>query len=268
MAKIYIDAGHGGKDSGAVGNGIYEKDIVLDVSNRIAAGLADYENTTVILSRSSDIYLSLNERTKKANNAGADILVSVHINAAANKSAKGFESFRYINTDAATIAFQNVLHGEIIKAMGSGIIDRGKKQKDLHMVRESNMIACLTENLFISNAGDAAKLKDDAFKQRIAEGHIAGIVKYLGLKKKAGSIRQPDNIKSDKLYKVQVGAFSKKINADGLIKDLEMQGFSAFVTIDDGLFLVQAGAYKNKENAEALIKELKKKGYRPFIKYE
>src|SRR6476660_7604233 len=136
-----------------------EKDIVLKIAKKMDALLKNYSNIEVKLSRSSDVFLSLNERTQMANNWGADVLLSLHINAAAAASAKGFESYRYTNTNAATTAFQNVMHQEIMKQLGSEISDRGKKQKNLHMLRESKMKACLTENLFISNAADAAKLK-------------------------------------------------------------------------------------------------------------
>jgi N-acetylmuramoyl-L-alanine amidase len=268
MAKIYLDAGHGGNDGGAAANGIKEKDIVLDVCKRIAAGLKNYENTTVVMSRDTDIFLSLSERTQKANKTDADLLLSVHINAAANKAAKGFESYVYTSVNSGTVAFQNVLHAEILRAMGTGIEDRGKKRANFHMVRESKMKAVLTENLFISNSSEAAKLKDAAFRQRIAEGHINGVVKFLGLKKKAGSAPKPEQPKEGKLYKIQVGAFSDKTNAYGLEKDLERNGISAFVNYEDGLYLVQAGAYSTEEAAESAAASLRKLGYRPYIKYE
>jgi N-acetylmuramoyl-L-alanine amidase len=268
MVKIFLDPGHGGNDGGAADNGIKEKDIVLDICKRIEAGLKKYEDTTVITSRSSDVFLSLSERTQKANNANADLLLSVHINAAANKAAKGFESFVYTTVNSGTVAFQNVLHAEILRAMGTGIEDRGKKRANFHMVRESKMKAVLTENLFITNSGEASKLKDAAFRQKVAEGHINGVVKFLGLKKKAGSAPAPDQPKAGKLYKIQVGAFGEKSNAYGLEKDLERNGISAFVDYQDGLYLVQAGAYSEKNLAEAAAARLQKLGYRPYIKYE
>jgi N-acetylmuramoyl-L-alanine amidase len=228
MPKIYLDAGHGGKDSGAAANGILEKDIVLKLVKKMEKLLNQYENTDVILSRSSDVFLELEERTDKANAANADVLVSVHVNAAGATSARGFESYRYPTADAGTVAFQNVLHNEIMRAIGSNISDRGKKSANFHMVRESKMKAVLTENLFISNASDARLLKDDGFLDKVAEGHVNGLEKFLGLKKR---IERPPQT-PEKLYKVQVGAFAEK------------------------------------ENAEALADQLRREGYRPFIKYE
>jgi N-acetylmuramoyl-L-alanine amidase len=230
LVLIYLDGGHGGKDSGAAGNGLKEKDVVLDICKRIQSGLKAYDDCKVLMSRETDVYLSLEERTTKANNANADVLVSVHINAATATSAKGFESYVYFNSNSATIAFQNIMHKEIIKAMGAGITDRGKKSKNLHMLRDSKMKAVLTENLFISNPNDAALLEKAEFRQKIAQGHINGLEKFLGLKK--GAQPPPAPPKDGKLYIVQVGAF------------------------------------EDKENAEALAADLTRSGYRPFIKYE
>ena len=100
LVKIFLDAGHGGKDSGAIGNGIQEKDIVLKLVKKMESLLKAYENTDVILSRSSDVFLSLAERTKKANTANADVLLSIHVNSAADNSARGYETFRYTNQAA------------------------------------------------------------------------------------------------------------------------------------------------------------------------
>lgn len=223
MVKIYLDAGHGGKDSGAAANGIKEKDIVLDLCKRIEKGLQDYENTEILTTRSSDIFLTLIERTNKANDWKADVLLSVHINSAVDKSARGFESYIYPNSGAATVAFQNVMHQEIISRLGSTVTNRGKKQQNFHMLRESNMKAVLTENLFISNTSDAALLKDSSFIQKLADGHIIGLEKFLGLKKK--STAPPSTPTTEKLYIVQVGAFENKKNAEELLNDLLKQGY-------------------------------------------
>jgi N-acetylmuramoyl-L-alanine amidase len=234
LVKIYLDPGHGGNDGGAAANGIKEKDIVLKLVKKMKALLDDYENTEVILSREADVQLSLEARTKKANNANADVLVSVHINAASAKAATGFESYRYVNSDSGTLALQNTVHAEIMKAMGSNIEDRGKKQANFHMLRDSKMKAILTENLFISNSKDASLLKQDSFLDKVAQGHVNGLQKFLGLKRieKPPKQNEPIEQPTGKLYIVQVGAF------------------------------------EDKENAEALAADLRKEGYRPFIKYE
>ena len=234
MTKIFIDLGHGGKDSGAGANGILEKDIVLKLGEKMQELLKNYQDVDVMLSRTSDVFLSLDDRTNTANDWGADVLCSVHVNSAADVSASGFETFRYTKANAGTVAFQNIMHEEIMKAIdGSNIKDRGKKQQNFHMLRESNMKACLTENLFISNSGNAAKLKDDDFLDKLAQGHVNGFEKFLGLRRIEKPPQPiPTDPKTEKLYYVQVGAF------------------------------------EDKENAEALAADLTKEGYRPFIKYE
>jgi N-acetylmuramoyl-L-alanine amidase len=228
LVSIFLDAGHGGKDSGAVGNGLFEKDLVLDICKRIQKGLGEYD-CKVYMSRETDVYVSLDERTQAANKTDADVLVSVHINASTSKEARGFETYTYIGTSGGTRALQNVIHEEILKQLGD-VQDRGKKQKNLHMLRDSKMKAVLTECLFISNPQDAKQLAVDEYRQRIAQGHINGLEKFLGLKRSAQP--PPKETVPKKLWHVQVGAF------------------------------------ENKDNAEALAKDLTKQGYRPFLKYE
>ena len=131
------------------------------------------------------------------------------------------------------------------------------------------MKAILTENLFLSNASDAKLLKEDKFKQRIANGHVVGVVKFLGLQLIEQPKEEPIKIpKSEKLYKVQVGAFSDETNADKLVKELRVKGYRSFAFKENGLYKVQVGAYEHRENAEALEKHLLKEGYEPYIKYE
>jgi N-acetylmuramoyl-L-alanine amidase len=225
---IYLDAGHGGKDSGAIGNGLKEKDIVLDIVKLIEEGLKAFDVKT-LLSRETDIFLSLDERTSKANAAKADLFLSVHVNSAVNTTARGFESYIYPNSGAATSALQNVMHQEIVRAIqgAAGFDDRGKKQANFAVLRQSAMKALLTENMFISNAADAALLKNDDFKQKVAQGHINGLEKYLGLKRLE---RPPEKAPTTgKLWRVQVGAFEEKENAEALAKDLNKSGYRAFI---------------------------------------
>lgn len=191
MVKIMLDAGHGGKDPGAVGNGLQEKDLTLKIALKIRDMLVGYEGVRVNLTRTQDVTLSLKQRTDAANAWGADYLMSIHINAG---GGTGFETFIYPGTSGATVANQNVIHGKIMEQLD--VRDRGKKAGNLHMVRESRMPAILTENLFIDNKSDAAKLKDDSFLDKIALGHVNGLVAALGLKQKATvkTASEPDKV--------------------------------------------------------------------------
>lgn len=212
MNKVFIDPGHGGKDPGASGNGLKEKDIVLSISLGVKKKLeAEYEGVQAIISRSTDVFLELSERTNKANKATTDLLVSIHCNASGGSG--GFESFRYTKAMTASVAFQNVLHTEIMAALKPfGVIDRGQKSANLHMVRESKMPAVLTENLFVDVVADADRLKRADVIDALIDGHVKGIAKYLGLKKKQGE----NNI--NKKVSANVIAYGKSIK-DGLLID-------------------------------------------------
>ena len=221
MKKIFLDPGHGGKDPGASGNGIKEKDITLLIAKKTRdLLLANYSGVDVQLSRTGDTFPSLSDRTSAANKWGADLLISIHINAATSKAANGFESFIYTNTSNATKAFQNVLHKSIMKYIG--LSDRGQSAANLHMVRESNMSAVLTESGFISNAKEAALMKSDIWLNKVAAGHAEGIAQFAGLVRKAAAERtasvQPA---AKKVYKVQIGSFEDRKNAQALVTDLQ-----------------------------------------------
>jgi N-acetylmuramoyl-L-alanine amidase len=227
--KIVLDAGHGGHDPGAVANGLREKDLTLAIVKHIGRILGEYEGAEVFYTRTDDRYLSLEERAAIANKLKADLLISVHINAG---GGTGFESYVYNgNVSAKTIACQNVIHAEIMRSIGN-VRDRGKKRANYAVLRLTNMPAILTENLFIDNANDAAKLKSDQFLQQIAYGHVIGLEKAFGLKKKAKqqAQSQPQQKSSDgKLYRVQVGAFTDLDNAKRLAEELRKKGYPTII---------------------------------------
>lgn len=178
MTKIFIDPGHGGSDPGAVANGLKEKDLVLTISRQIRDMiLSEYQDVQVQMSRDSDIYLSLAERATLANAWGADYFVSIHCNAG---GGTGFETFIHDSRSTKSVAYQNVVHPAILDKMG--VRDRGKKAANFAVLRLTNMPAILTENLFVDNTNDAKLLKDPAFLQQVARGHVEGIEKAFGIK--------------------------------------------------------------------------------------
>jgi N-acetylmuramoyl-L-alanine amidase len=227
MVRIVLDAGHGGNDPGAVANGLKEKDLTLTIAKHIGRMLGEYEGIEVYYTRTDDRFLELSERAAIANKLKADYFISVHINAG---GGTGFESYIYNgNVSSATIAYQNVIHAEIMKAIGR-VKDRGKKRANYAVLRETKMPALLTENLFIDNANDAVKLKSDQFLQQIAYGHVIGLEKAFGLKKKAKQQVQSQPKASDKkLYRVQVGAFTDPDNAKRLAEELKKKGYPAII---------------------------------------
>ncbi|MFG1889255.1 N-acetylmuramoyl-L-alanine amidase [Micromonospora sp. NPDC049051] len=180
LPKVYIDPGHGGTDPGAVGNGLQEKNLTLDISLQLRSILLANWAVDVRMSRTTDITRSLAYRTDDANAWGANLLVSVHINSG---GGTGFESYRYPSANAATVNLHNALHPKVIGKMRTigSVTDRGLKTANFHMLRESNMPAVLTENLFIDSVADSNLLKRADFITATARGHAEGIAAYLGL---------------------------------------------------------------------------------------
>lgn len=177
---IVIDPGHGGTDPGAVGGGLREKDITLKLSLLIRDHLlANYE-CKVELTRTTDVTLSLPQRTNFANQKNADHLVSIHVNAG---GGTGYEDFVHTSASSTSIKHRDILHAEITKVLAKyGVTNRGKKSANFHMVRESKMPAALTETLFIDRPADQELLRNEAFLRDMAVGHAEGIAKALGLK--------------------------------------------------------------------------------------
>ncbi|PLR76202.1 N-acetylmuramoyl-L-alanine amidase [Bacillus sp. V3-13] len=252
MTKIFIDPGHGGTDPGAVGNGMQEKNLTLQISSRIRDILLnEYEGISVLMSRTGDQTTSLSQRTDAANNWGADFYLSIHVNAG---GGTGYEDYIYPGLGAPTTTYQNLIHEEVLKQVDYR--DRGKKQANLHVLRESNMPAVLTENGFIDNTSDAEKLKQSSFIEQIARGHINGLVRSFGLVRKnpAGP-----------LYRVQIGAFTVGSNADQLAAQAEEKGFDAYISYRDGYYKVQIGAFATRENADQLAGQAIEAGFEAIV---
>ena len=218
--KVMFDPGHGGKDPGAQGNGLKEKDLNLDISKRVKKYLeANYSGITVYMTRESDKFLELSERADLANAKNVDLFVSNHINAG---GGTGFESFIYNGgVGASTKKAQDYIH-EAMSAVCKkhGMKDRGQKTANFAVLRETPMEAVLVENLFIDDKDDAKLLKDSGFKQQLAEAEAQGIAKFLGLKKKSSPAPKPkpETPKKQGLKAVivdgkQVGAYGNMDNA-------------------------------------------------------
>ncbi|MFE4522579.1 N-acetylmuramoyl-L-alanine amidase [Cytobacillus firmus] len=228
VKKVKWDPGHGGADPGAVGNTLLEKVLTHKIVGYAMDYMeANFTGFTQSTTRSGDQTLSLTQRTDQANKEGADVFVSVHINAG---GGKGFESFIYNGSiSSATQAFQNTLHAEVMAAMRKDGVttDRGKKRANFAVLRQTKMVACLTENLFIDTS-DANFLKKEAFLKAVGEAHARGVAKFLGLPAKSKPA-SPKPAVNGKLYKVQVGAFSDKSNADKLAAELKKKGYSTYI---------------------------------------
>lgn len=174
MKKNIIDPGHGGKDSGAIGvHGCLEKDIALDVSKRVDEYLKkqDIEN---ILTRNTDVFLTLNERSNKANDLGVNSFASIHCNSSDNPQSHGFEIFCY---KFKYRQLADCILEEIKKeGLYTRLRDGGVKEGNLHVVRETNMPACLIELGFITNEADYSLIMNN--KDKIAKAIAKGICKF------------------------------------------------------------------------------------------
>src|SRR5699024_9327510 len=129
---------------------------------------------------------SLRERTDEANKWRADIYLSIHCNAF-NGNVRGYEDFIYskLHKDAVARNYQSTIHQEIIKK--NNLLNRGMKQANFHVLRETGMPAVLTENGFIDHPEDAKLMKQASWQDRVALGHVQGLVTIFQLNKKKPS---------------------------------------------------------------------------------
>lgn len=217
---IVLDAGHGGKDPGASGNGILEKDITLKLALKTGEYLKKNYKCSVIYTRTNDVFLALSERAKIANVAKADYFCSFHVNSF-NKSSRGFETFRFPGTKGKTAELQKNVHDAVMNFLKQyNIRDRGMKQENFAVLRETAMPAVLTETLFLSNPAEAKLLKSDVFLNKAAEAHAIGLAKAAGLIK----------VSDSKKYFLLAGSFPNREDAEEKAKLLQKSyGWNVFV---------------------------------------
>ena len=236
MFKISLDAGHGKDTPGkrVPDNSMHEWEFNQGVVKHMMEELLNYD---VKILRVDDptgkTDVPLGTRTTNINNWGSDVHISVHANAASDEwsAAHGIETFTYIKPSKTSTALAEKVQKSLIKA--TGLTDRGVKKADFHMLRKSNMPAILCECGFMSNKDEAKLLKSDDYRKKCALAIIAGLSDQFNLKKKEAP--KPAATKpaaSAKTYRVQVGAFGQKANAEQLLKDLAKKGVKGFITND------------------------------------
>lgn len=223
MVKIFIDPGHGGTDSGATGNGLQEKDVTLEIAKRVKKYLHEhFTGHEIKMSRDMDKTVSLTARTNAANTWGATLFLSIHVNAG---GGTGFEDYIYkeLADSSSTEKFRNILHTEIMKEVNPWH-DRGKKKADFAVLRETKMKAILTENGFIDTKKDADKLKSSTFLNKLAKGHAEGIAKIFSLKRKTSTDKET-------FYRVIVGSYVDRKNAEAQVTALQKKGIDSFIDV-------------------------------------
>ncbi|RJQ29051.1 MAG: N-acetylmuramoyl-L-alanine amidase [Peptococcaceae bacterium] len=217
MALILVlDPGHGGKDPGASGNGLVEKNLALDITKRVRTALSSHQ-VDVKLTRESDVDLSLADRVAYANNLNAGYFLSIHVNAG---GGTGFESYVWTGAGGETESLRRAVHMEVSAFYKSaGFPDRGEKKADFYVLRNTKMSAALLENLFVDNKTDAAKLADAGFREEIAKAIAAGLVSALKIQPAAWD----------------PAAEIEKLRADGLINSphqpLDPVNWGEFATV-------------------------------------
>jgi N-acetylmuramoyl-L-alanine amidase len=183
--RIVIDPGHGGTDPGGTGNGLQEKNIVLDVSSRFRSLLnADTNDTrgggswVALMTRTTDTFVSLSARASFSNAQGADRFMSIHSNAFSSSSANGTETFSFAEGTTGA-ALRNLVQAEMIAAWG--LTNRGNKTANFAVLRDTAAPAVLHELAFITNATDAAKLGSATERQKAAVAHLRAIQRHFGI---------------------------------------------------------------------------------------
>jgi len=216
VSRIVIDPGHGGHDPGAKGRGINEADLVLDVALRLEKLLAAVPGVEVILTRRTDAFIPLQDRTAMANRENADLFLSIHANASRSPSARGVETY-FLNfannlSSAAVAARENAASGQAMGALpdfvkaialnnkldesrdfagqvqrammdtlkgpNRAIRDLGVKQAPFVVLIGAAMPSVLAEISFVTNSQEAKLLKNGSYRQKIAEALFDAIRRY------------------------------------------------------------------------------------------
>ena len=222
VSRVVIDAGHGGHDPGAHGNGITESELTLDVAQRLEKLLKGQPGIDVVMTRDTDVFIPLEERTAIANREGADLFLSIHANASRNPQARGIETYFLsfaMNPEAEAVAAREnatsaqAMHNlpDIVKAIAlnnkinesrdladtvqksmakrlsaknRSLRDLGVKQAPFVVLIGAVMPSVLAEVSFLTNRQDGALLKTGAYRQQIAQALCDAVLKYQSSLKK------------------------------------------------------------------------------------
>ena len=176
---VVLDAGHGGALTGALYEGIKEKDLNLSVTKKVAALLIKH-GYNVIMTRSDDTNIGLNERANIANAVKADIFVSIHSNANEDSSIYGLSTYYFPESRRGSLLAQAI---QTAAADATGAKDRGILSANFAVLRETNMAAALVEMGFMTNHDELMLLADEDYQDQMAQGIADGIVRYLNSQK-------------------------------------------------------------------------------------
>jgi N-acetylmuramoyl-L-alanine amidase len=226
ISRIVIDPGHGGHDPGAQVRGLSEADLVLDLANRLEKLLLKEPGVEVVLTRRANVYVALEERTAIANRSAADLFLSIHANASANATVRGFETYFLnfaTNPEAEAVAAREnagssrtmnnlpdivksiALNNKIDEsrdfatAVQSSMAERlrrvdrtsrslGVKQAPFMVLIGATMPSALAEVSFLTNRQEATLLRTQSYRQQLADALFNGVMKYQRSLKKAPAV--------------------------------------------------------------------------------
>ena len=215
--KVFIGVGHGGSDPGAVANGVKEKDLNLSIALACRDELKRH-GVEVRMSRAKDENDTLSEEIRECNSFAPDLAVDIHNNAGGGDGAEAF--YHFGGGKSKTLA-ENIL-SEIVKV---GQNSRGAKVrknsqgKDYYgFIRETTAPAVIVECAFVDNAQDLKILATESDRQKVGRAIAKGILKTLGVE-----------LQGERLYRVQVGAYLLRSNAEDVQKKIKAVGFDAFI---------------------------------------
>lgn len=262
-----IDAGHegvgNGLDPGAVANGLYEANITLAVAKRLKEILLQYKDVQVVMTRENACSNSLSAKSSFFNKYNCNYILSIHVNAG---KGTGAEMYVYRRGTKCETYSNQVLTSYIQR---TGLVNRGLKVENLHMVRETKAPAGLLELFFIDTMADVQKMASNI--EVMAQGIAEGYVKAFNLQKKpTTNTSSPQNpTHQSGTWRIIAGSFENKGNAERHMATIKAKGIDAFVAYYSNLkvYRVITGSFADKANAERQIGILKGKGIDCFIAF-
>lgn len=270
MAKVVMDAGHGGSDPGAVSDGRREKDDNLALALAVGSILAE-NGVDVVYTRTDDTYETPFQKAQKGNQEGADLFISIHRNSSPEKDQySGVETLLYDESGIKKELAENI-NRELAK---EGFQNLGIRERPgLVVLRRTRMPAALIEVGFINTQADNELLDQnfDGVVRAIADGILMTLRKNGLLSEENRSTaleysEEPDGSEHKSFrYRVQTGAFRREENAWKLYQKLLKQCFPAEIGKNEDFFLVWVGNYEKLDNAVKMEQKLKRLGYAAYI---
>lgn len=226
MIKLCFDYGHGGEDPGATYNGRRESDDVLKIGKEVAKEVRNH-GVVVDETRTNDATVSLKDRSAFENRSNYDYFISFHRNAYKPESARGVETYTYLNPGVKSQSLSGRIQDCLVAL---GFTDRGVKTANYHVLRETKAAAVLIEIGFIDNTDD-----NNLFDQKINE-IIKALAKVILTQVGVNYVdtSEPTQVESSQtLYRVMSGSYSSRENAEKQVQKLKASGFDAAIMVVD-----------------------------------